>query len=185
MAVTLSTPKNTRRLVDIQLSSTVALPNAASTTINSGWLNMAQPGGQSYYWNSAPSGVGGSQPSGTNSSPAGPYAATERVFINIQTTASTNGNNASNSTQTISLYLQQAPTLANGAVDTGNIVNVPLRSAFATNVAYVTLASGGNTAISIIDTLPPFIDQFVRVQAVSGAGANNAADANLTVQLYF
>lgn len=187
MSFTLGTPKNTRRIVDIGLSNTVNLPNAATTTVNTGWLNMVQPGTQPQYWgNGAPTGIGGSQPSGTNTSPNGPYAASERVFFNILTTASTNGNNAGNSTQNIQVFLQHAPVLTNGSVDTGNIVNVPGRSAFSgTNTPYVNIANGGNAAINVIDTLPPYVLQFIRLSCVSGAGFNNANDASITFQLLF
>jgi hypothetical protein len=187
MAITLGTPVNARRIVDLGLSNTVSLPNASSTTTNTGWLNMAQPGGQPYYWNSGPSGVGGTQPGGTTNSPNGPYVATERVVLQVITTASTNGNNAANGSQSILLYLQQAPPLANGAVDTGNITNVPLRSNFGLggNVAYITVANGGNAATYTVDALPPGVYQYLRIQAQSAVGANNSADANVTIQLGF
>lgn len=183
MAVTLGTPKNTRRLVDVGLSVTVALPSAASTTVNSNWINMAEPGAQPNYWGGqSPAGVGGSQPAGTNTSPAGPYAAVERAFFNIVTTASTNGNNSTGNN--INCILQQAPTLTNGAVDTGNITNIPWRLS-AKTTGIINLTNGAGTAVNYIDSIPPWIEQFVRIQLISEANIGNAADANATLQLLF
>lgn len=182
MALTLGTPKNTRRLVDVGLSVTVALPNGASTTVNSNWINMAEPGQQPDYWAGQKPSYGRSQPAGTNTSPAGPYAATERVFVNIVTTASTNGNNSTGNN--ISLVLQQAPTYANGAVDTGNITNIPWRTSGTTN-GIINLPNGAAAAVNLIDVLPPWIQQFIRIQMISTANIGNAADANATLQLMF
>jgi len=190
MAYTLGTPINDRRIADQGLSNTVALPNASSTTVNGGWVNLGQPGIQPNYWGAqAPVGYGGSQPASTTNSPNGPYVATERVVFIVTTTASTNGNNASNAAQTVSLYLQQTGTLSNGAADTNtsNWVNMPLRSNFGTagNVAYITLAGGGNVAGRTVDQFPPGVLQYVRLQAISAAGANNSADATMTLAIGF
>lgn len=182
MALAANVPKNTRRLVDAGLSVTVALP-VGTNTVNSNWINMAQPGAQAAYWNNqAPSGVGQSAPTGSNTQPFGPYAATERVFVNVVWTASTNGNNGAGSN--ISVTLQHAPVLSNGAVDSTNAANIPWRQNATTN-GILGLTNGAVAAGNQIDTLPPWVNQFIRVQAVGGANMNNAADANITVQLLF
>lgn len=189
MSTSLGTPINSRRLIDLGLTNTISLPNAGATTVNGGWLSLGQPGLQPNYWGAQNPAYGGSQPASTTNSPNGPYVATERTVIIVSTTASTNGNNASNGTQAISLYLQQTGTLTNGAADTNtsNWVNIPLRSNFgaAGNIAYVTLANGGNAASRTVDQLPPGVLQYIRLVAISGAGANNAADATATLSIGF
>ena len=190
MAFTLGTPINDRRIMDLGLTNTVNLPNASSTTVNGGWINLGQPGLQPNYWGAqAPVGYGGTQPASTTNSPNGPYVAIERTVIIVSTTASTNGNNGANGAQGISLYLQQTGTLTNGAADTNtsNWVNIPLRSNFGTagNVAYISLANGGNAATRTVDQLPPGVLQYIRIAAVSAAGANNSADATVTLSVGF
>lgn len=196
MSFTFNNPINARRLVDTGLSNTVAL-SSSQGTVNTGWLNLKQPGATAFYY-TANTGGSTTAPSNTANAPSGPYVATERVILNVSTTASANGGNATNGAGNVTLYLQQALTLSNGAVDTGNITNVPLRSQTPgtnANVAYaVAVATGTNAnstgnnpiaAINIYDSLPPGIQQYIRIQAVSGANTGNTADASVTIQVLF
>jgi hypothetical protein len=188
MALTLGAPVNARRLQDIGLSNTVALPTSAGT-VNTGWINLGQPGATAFYY-TANTGGTTTPPAGSASSPAGPYVVTERVILQTSVTASANGGNNANAGGNVLIYLQQALTLANGAVDTGNITNVPLRSNFATgNIAYLaglsTNAAGATAAVTQYDTLPPQIYQYIRLQAVSGANTANMADATMTISVLF
>ena len=185
MATPLGLPVNTRRLVDVNLTNVVNMPNSGNT-VNTAWLNLVQPG----------SNVGGANglvaPAG-QIQPAGPYVVTEKVLLNVQLTASSQAGNGNTVPGYTNVYLQQAPAYANGAVDTGNITNVPLRSNFATgNIPYTAqqcanaVANTYTTAVNIIDQLPPLIQQYIRLQVVAGTNAtNNGADSTATIQLFF
>ena len=189
MSFTLGTPQNSRRLVDAGLSVNIALPSGSTVTAATNWINMAEPGAYSTYWTNNTAGTT-TPPTSTTTSPAGPYAATERVFYNIVTTSSTNGNNSTGNF--VNLYLQSAPTLSNGAVDTTNLYNVTCRSCpvglnnlNTQSTPLVCLANGANVTQNVIDTLPPNIGQWLRVLAVNGTNISNAADATVTLQLLF
>jgi hypothetical protein len=111
----------------------------------------------------------------------------------VQLTASSQAGNANDTPGNQNVYLQMAPALANGAVDTGNIYNVPFRSAFCTgNIPYLAqlVANAAvNTytqALNIVDTLPPGVLQYIRLQIQAGTNAsNNATDSTATIQLFF
>jgi hypothetical protein len=161
----------------VSLSNVVTMPNGGNT-VNTAWLNLVQPGTNT------------ASPPGGQASPPGPYVEIEKVLLNIQISASSQA--SSNTTSYTNVYLQQAPALANGAVDTGNITNVPLRSAFAAtavgNVPYLVAISNGTAwpSQNIIDMFNPLIKQYVRASIVADANAStNATDSTLTIQLYF
>lgn len=188
MSLASGLPQNTRRLVDAGLSVNIALPTASGTCATN-WINLGQPGATSAYWTNNTAGTT-TPPTASNTAPYGPYAATERVFINGQVTSSANGGNNGNAGGNALIYLQQALTLSNGAVDTGNVTNVPLRSNFVTaNVPWLVALSGGTNGVTlaanIIDTLPPNIPQYIRLYCVSQANTANMADATMTLSVYF
>lgn len=192
MSFTTGTPVNLRRIIDAGLSVNTALPNGSAATSATNWIDLRQPGATSAYWTANTAGTT-TPPAGTTLSPAGPYVATERVLVNVLLTASANGGNNGNAGANIAVYLQQAPSYANGTVDTGNITNVPLRSSFNVtgNVGYVsavslnTGASSATAALNIFDALPPGIQEYIRLYAVNGSAVGNAADATMTLQVVF
>ena len=189
MSLASALPQNTRRLIDAGLSVSIALPATEGANTVTNWINLGQPGATSAFWTNNTAGTT-TPPAGAATAPAGPYAATERVFINGQVTSSANGGNNGNAGGNCLIYLQQALTYSNGAVDTGNITNVPLRSNFVTaNVPWLTALSGGTNGVTlaanIIDTLPPNIPQYIRLFAVSQANTANMADATMTLQVFF
>jgi hypothetical protein len=189
MSLASGNPVNLRRLVDVGLSVNIALPSGSTVTAVTNWINMAEPGATSLYWTNNTAGTT-TPPAGSATAPSGPYAATERVFYNIVTTSSTNGNNSTGNY--INLYLQTCPTLSNGNYDNTNAYNVICRSCpvglnqlNTQSVPLVCLANGANVTANVIDTLPPNIGQYLRVLAVNGTNIANAADATVTLQLFF
>jgi hypothetical protein len=184
---TIGTPINSRRLQDAGLQANTALPNAASTITNTNWVSLTAPGPWSQYYTNNTGGLA-TPPVGTANSPNGPYVATEKVVLYTSVTASANSNGG-NLSGNCNIYLQTCPVLSNGNYDSGNITNVPLRSAFlGGNVAYTmaqnTAGTGGNTAaVTTYDQLPPNIYQFIRLQCQTGTNAANMADATVTMAI--
>ena len=186
---TIGTPINDRRIQDSGLSASITLPNASSTTVNSNWIPLLAPPYSNYYSQNQ-AGLT-TPPAGTANSPNGPYVATERVIFSCNVTASANANGTNVPGGNCNIYLQQCPVLSNGNYDSGNITNVPLRSAFLSgNVpwagAWNTAGTGNNTAAQTIqDSPPPNILGFVRISAVTGNGTGNMADATASLNILF
>jgi len=133
-------PVNERRLRDYNYIANIAL-GGTNTLANTAALDLIQPQWQS----------GQTAPV---SGPTGPYAVTERFWVNVQVT-----DNAA------SAVIQHTGALANGTVDTGNFANIPeLASPF-----LAAPTTSGNCM------LPPTVKRFIRVQSNGGANTKVAS----------
>lgn len=157
-------PVNERRLKDYNYIANVAGP-AAGANANTAALDLIQPQWQS----------GQTAPV---SGPTGPYAITERLWINVQVTAG--GATANN--KNLNIQLQHTGALANGAVDSGNYANIPqLANPLLKGVDN---NGGGVTANSVNLFLPPDVKRFVRAQGTLEANGGNAANATISLQAW-
>jgi hypothetical protein len=159
-------PENGRRLRDYNYIANKAGP-AAAANANTAALDLIQPQWQS----------GQTTP---NTGENGPYAVTERFWVNLSVTASTTTANNKN----INVCLETTGALANGAVDSGNFANIvgvpqPTLQAVDNNNA-------GTTAQAINIMLPPTgVKRFIRAKTYLEANGGTAANSTTSLQLLF
>lgn len=109
---------------------------------------------------------------------ATPFPTTETINVLILTTVATGANS-----KNINVVLQHTGQLANGAIDTGNYVNIPTLGAPISVIA----GNATNFPVTAVPAvkLPPGTLQYVRAQATGEANGGNASDGTLTLELAF
>jgi hypothetical protein len=99
-----------------------------------------------------------------------PFPVTERLTVQISTTAATGANN-----KNVNIRLQHANANANA-----NFVNIP-------TLAIVTIPelNAAYAATTVNFALPPDTRQYIRVIAVTESSGGNASDGSVTLKVLF
>lgn len=176
MAVANNAPVNTQTLKDANfISNSPLLPSGAANT-STNWLDLGNPVAA----NGANAGL-----YDVNAGASTPFPVTRYLLANLITTASASGNSIN-----MNIIIQQAAAYANGAVDTGNITNIPLCVANGSAIGSDTIiklvpsASVTNASNSTF-VLPPGTKRFIRATAVGVTNMGNLADGTMTLELLF